>query len=382
MVRKLSLALAIVFSLSVISVSVYAGNTSSLQQQKASVDSRINKIASEKKKVLEQKKQLESKQKSIAEQQASEKKTYNEIVSNLEILKANLKEIEASLAIAEENFRQQEELFKTRMKVMYQNSNVSLFDTFVESESILDFLERLHYMSLVAKKDRELIEDLKAAREEVEHKKRLKEAAKRELERRQLESQQKIATLNASRSEIDQSISKTNKELAQLEKEEDALIAKSRELSETIKKLTKQSGSSSKKYAGGSMVWPCPSSYNITSYFGNRKHPILRKYKFHSGIDIAASSGSSIVAANSGTVIISAYNSGGYGNYIVIDHGGGITTLYAHASKRLVSVGDKVKAGQVIAKVGSTGLSTGPHLHFEVRVDGNPVNPLKGYLSN
>ncbi len=89
----------------------------------------------------------------------------------------------------------------------------------------------------------------------------------------------------------------------------------------------------------------------------------------------------SIVAANSGTVIISKYDENGYGNYLVVDHGGGITTLYGHASKLLVGVGDKVKAGQVIAKVGMTGLATGPHLHFEVRKDGVPVNPLNGYVS-
>jgi murein DD-endopeptidase MepM/ murein hydrolase activator NlpD len=114
-----------------------------------------------------------------------------------------------------------------------------------------------------------------------------------------------------------------------------------------------------------------------------RMHPILRKYKMHTGIDIDADKGDSIIAANKGTVIIAKYDRNGYGNMIVIDHGGGITTLYGHASKLLVSVGDEVNAGQVIAKVGSTGLSTGPHLHFEVRVDGTPKNPLSnGYLSN
>ena len=139
--------------------------------------------------------------------------------------------------------------------------------------------------------------------------------------------------------------------------------------------LTKQ------KYVGGTMTWPCPSSYTITSAFGNRKHPILRKYKMHTGIDIGASKGASIVAANSGTVIMAYYDKKGYGNVVVIDHGGGISTLYAHCSKILVKVGAKVKAGQNIAKVGSTGLSTGNHLHFEVRVNGEPKDPMKGYLS-
>jgi murein DD-endopeptidase MepM/ murein hydrolase activator NlpD len=129
------------------------------------------------------------------------------------------------------------------------------------------------------------------------------------------------------------------------------------------------------------MTWPVPSSYRITSSFGMRKHPILRKNKMHTGVDRGADKGASIVAANSGTVIMAHYDKNGYGNMVVIDHGGGITTLYAHASKLLVKVGDKVKSGQTIAKVGSTGLSTGNHLHFEVRVNGEPKDPMKGYLS-
>jgi murein DD-endopeptidase MepM/ murein hydrolase activator NlpD len=145
------------------------------------------------------------------------------------------------------------------------------------------------------------------------------------------------------------------------------MIEESKRLNSVIKNL-----STKKKYTGGSMTWPCPSSSVITSPFGNRKHPILRKYKLHTGVDIGADKGASIVAANSGTVIMAQYDKNGYGNMVVIDHGGGITTLYAHASKILVKVGQDVKSGEVIAKVGSTGLSTGNHLHFEVRVNGEP----------
>lgn len=373
--RKISIVLAIIFSLSVL-LPVYADDVDSLKQQKSTLDSRIQQIQKNKKNALAEKKKLESQKNEIANQQANETKEYNDLVSNIEVLKQNLAEIEADLAIAEANYKKQQELIKTRLKIMYQNSNVSVFQMLAESNSITDFFERLHYMSIIAKNDRMLVEDLNQAKLEVEHKREMKEKAKQALEAQAVEKRERISLLTASRSEVEQELKRSEEELRKLEKEEDALIAKSKELNDIIKNLSKKA-----KYTGGSMVWPCPSSYTISSQFGMRKHPILRKYKQHTGIDISAKSGASIVAANSGTVIISEYNSGGYGNYVVIDHGGGITTLYAHASKRLVSVGDEVKVGDVIAKVGSTGLSTGPHLHFEVRENGVPVNPLNGYLS-
>ena len=112
------------------------------------------------------------------------------------------------------------------------------------------------------------------------------------------------------------------------------------------------------------------------SQYGRRLHPVLGTYRGHAGIDIGAGYGTNVLAANDGTVIVAGYNSGGYGNYVIIDHGGGYTTLYGHNSSLCVSAGQKVTRGTVIAKCGSTGLSSGPHIHFEVRVNGSPVNPL------
>lgn len=130
------------------------------------------------------------------------------------------------------------------------------------------------------------------------------------------------------------------------------------------------------------MQWPLPGYTKISSYFGNRLHPILKVYRFHSGIDIGAPQGTYIHAAASGKVIWSGWRSGGGGNTIIIDHGGGIATLYLHIMQGglLVKEGQVVAAGDVIAKVGSTGLSTGPHLHFTVKVNGESVDPLK-YVS-
>ncbi|MCL2503339.1 MAG: M23 family metallopeptidase [Coriobacteriia bacterium] len=125
------------------------------------------------------------------------------------------------------------------------------------------------------------------------------------------------------------------------------------------------------------MAWPVPSSRRVTSYFGYRTHPIFGDRRLHTGLDIGASQGSVIVAAGSGTVIYTGYR-GGYGNTVMIDHGNGVVSLYAHQANGsiMVQTGQKVASGEQIGKVGSTGNSTGPHLHFEVRVNGTPKNPL------
>lgn len=349
------------------------------KSEKSTVDSRISKLQAEKKKVLDEKAKLEKERKQVAAAQEAENNAYQELVAQISEAEENLNQNLLALEEAERNYKQQCELFKTRLKVMYQNSSTTKLETLLESKSLVEFYERIQYMSIISRNDSRIIDDLNAAKADVEYKREKMQEAKALLEQMATEKQERLTSLKASRAALEDELVRSTKEISQLEKDIDAQIAESKKLNDIIKNLSR----STKKYAGGSMVWPCPSSYNITSPYGMRKHPILRKYKMHTGIDIGAASGNSIVAANSGTVIMSQYDrSGGYGNMVVIDHGGGISTLYAHASKLLVKVGDEVKAGQVIAKIGSTGLSTGPHLHFEVRVNGVTKNPLSGYLKN
>ena len=134
------------------------------------------------------------------------------------------------------------------------------------------------------------------------------------------------------------------------------------------------------QYVGGTFAWPAPGYYTITSPYGMRVHPIIKTFSNHSGMDIGAPMGSYAIAANDGIVTKATY-SYSYGNMVIIDHGGGVTTLYAHGSEILAQVGDVVKRGDAIMKVGSTGWSTGPHLHFEIRVNGTRVNP-QNYIYN
>ena len=154
-------------------------------------------------------------------------------------------------------------------------------------------------------------------------------------------------------------------ELLQLQAEEAAARAEA---------IRRSSGGPA-NYVGGEMGWPCPGYTTITSPYGNRTHPTLGVYKLHTGTDIGAPSGAKIVAMNDGTVVTAAYNSA-YGNHVIINHGGGIQTLYAHASSLAVSAGQSVTRGQTIAYVGSTGYSTGAHLHFEIIKNGGTVDPM------
>ncbi len=356
---------------------VTAADLKSTQQKKATLDSRISKINSDKKKAQEEKAKLESEKKNITNVQTTENKEYNQLLNELEQQTAALKELEQTIADAEEDYNRQNELFKKRLKVLYENSNVSVLQTLIQSKNLVELVERMQYISLIAENDAEVLEEIKQAKQDVEYKRQLKEDAKQELVSKVNDKEERLSSLKTSRAELEQRLQKSKEQLEKLEKQEDDLIAESKRLESEIKNLSKKGG----KYTGGSMIWPLPGNYTISSPFGMRKHPILRKYKMHTGLDISAEKGVSIEAAANGTVILSEFDANGYGNYLVVDHGGGITTLYAHASKLIAEVGQKVKAGDIIAKVGETGLATGPHLHFEVRKDGVPVNPLNGYVS-
>jgi murein DD-endopeptidase MepM/ murein hydrolase activator NlpD len=355
---------------------VMADELSDAKNKKASTDNRIADLKKKQQAELKEKARLEKEQQELTKQQNEEANAIEELEKQIAEAKEHLRQTEFALAQATADYNQMNELVKIRLQVMYKNSETTMLDTLLSSGSVVEFYERLHYMQVISENDNKLMQQLEEARLDVELKKQMQEQAKEILEQKLGEREERLQQIKTSRARVEGEISRSKKEIQQLEKEIDKQLEESKRLESKIKTLmTKQ------KYVGGSMTWPVPSSYRITSSFGMRKHPILRKNKMHTGVDIGADKGASIVAANSGTVIMAHYDKNGYGNMVVIDHGGGITTLYAHASKLLVKVGDKVKSGQTIAKVGSTGLSTGNHLHFEVRVNGEPKDPMKGYLS-
>jgi len=218
--------------------------------------------------------------------------------------------------------------------------------------------------------DVNLLKERKTIRDNIDEKKQQLEYEQQQKEALKNELNSKREKVEAVKAEREQALKEVYQDLKELEKLEDKLLEESAALTKEI--LQKQS---SGKYEGGEMAWPAPGYTKITSPYGYRVHPILKTKRMHTGVDIGVPSGSNVVAVADGKVILAEYY-GGYGNTVIIDHGGKISTLYAHNSKLLVKEGDKVTRGQVIAKSGSTGLSTGPHLHFEVRVNGNHTDPM------
>lgn len=299
-----------------------------------------------------------------------------------------IKDLEESIVIAEENIAYSQgqydakyEMRKNRMIAYYKNGNVSLKDLISETENSAEKMYMERVIEKIVTYDTSLMEELEVEKQNLEmQKQQLEEDSTRCADLKD-ELEVKLAGLNDTVEIKTNYLSKLEKDQTALEKSVDDLNAEAKKLEAELAELAKKN--SNTKYTGGKMTWPLPGHYTITSSFGNRLHPVLKVYKLHTGVDIAGAgcNGDPVVAAADGTVIKATYNVA-YGNYIVIDHGGGITTLYAHSSKLLVSAGDKVKAGQEIMKVGTTGYSTGPHLHFEVRENGTYVDPIgKGYIS-
>lgn len=374
MKKALCVFVSIVVGMSLM-LPVSADNLTDVQNQKKSVDKKISDINKEKKNEEKKLKSIKEQKEELEAAQKREKQEYDELLSQIEELSQSIAELDKSIEASEKEYNEKMELLKTRLRVMYENSDFTYIDALAESKSVVDFLERLELISTISKKDKEIIESVKQVKRDISFKKQLAVGEKKEVQVKADESLETINNLTATRANLDNQIKEINARLKKLEEEEDKLVKQSNALVNQIKNLQKKGA-----YAGGSMTWPCPSSSTISSYYGNRLHPILKKYKMHTGIDISAKQGASIVAANKGTVIMAGWQSG-YGYTVVVDHGGGITTLYAHCSKLLVSVGQSVNAGETIAKVGSTGMSTGPHLHFEVRKNGATTNPLN-YVSN
>lgn len=392
-----------------------------IKNEQKSVSSQIDSIESE---IKDKEKEYNNISLKLSKTQQDIDATLKELASTEEKLSNTLKELDTTneeLKLLEKEMAEQEEKNADQIRAMYINNKcASYLEILFNSKSINDFLNKLVMIKKLMSYEQQVLKELEASKIEIENKKAEKEEQKNlitkyknEIESKKVQLQQQEEQLKKDqnklaiqKSEIESKkqerqalYNDLEKEKAEVNKQLDELERLSKELENTIQKLleeqrrkqeeerkkqeqnkNKQSNQqpSRNKYNSGELIWPVPGyEGQITSPYGNRVHPITGAYRFHSGIDIAGYlvNKKPVVASADGVVIMAQWY-GGYGNTVIIDHGDGLTTLYAHNSQLDVSVGQTVKQGQTIARIGTTGLSTGPHLHYEVRINGVTVNPM------
>ncbi len=315
-------------------------------------------------------------------------------------------ELDKSIADKEADLKEKEALLDERLSATYMNEGTNPYIEALFSGGFINFVSNYDMIKQIAEYDTNLINEVKQTKVSLENEKKEVEKAKNEkvskseeLKKLKDQKQQKVDSLTDEQKQIQSKIDEYDSQMNALKKKEkeqaereaaEARAAAARAAAMNMKKTSTSSttsshstgtshstGSSPTAGSSGRFTWPVPSSTRISSNYGYRIHPIYKTKKLHAGVDIAAAGGANIVAGDSGTVILSSFGyNGGYGNYIIISHGNGVTTRYAHCSNLYVKAGETVSRGQVIAAVGSTGASTGNHCHFEVRINGNSNNPL------
>ena len=296
------------------------------------------------------------------------------------ILKQKEKEVEA----AKQKETEQLEKFRARVRSMEENENYSILDLLLTSSSIGEFISAMEDMQVIVESDKKLADDYIAAREEAERVRNEYLSVKNEYK-------EHLDVLNAEQGRLERQIAEADALIISLEEDTESAIAEYEISIASEDKMAKYLDEMSLQYAheqdaelrgvysDSQFIWPVPSCTLLTSPYGYRTHPILDYERLHAGLDIGAKFGEEIIAADGGTVLIAEY-SDSYGNFVLIDHGDRYSTAYGHMSEIAVEAGQEVKQGELIGYIGSTGWSTGPHLHFEIRVNGSAVNPLN-YLN-
>ena len=301
-----------------------------------------------------------------------------ELDEQVKSLQEEITNIQSQLDIAEANYEKQKDIMEKRLVAIYEAGDTKYLDVLLKSSNISEFLSNYYLITEIASVDKDLLDEVESEKKEIE-------LAKQKLEKNQqslaiaLQTQTKTATvLQNTKALRENYIARLSDEEKAKQAQIDEMTQQYEAVNDQILELAKQGLDTA--YIGGVLAWPVPGYTKITSNYGMRVHPITGQYKLHTGVDISAPIGANFVAANDGIVTKAEYNTA-YGNMVMIDHGGGISTLYAHGSEILVTVGQTVKKNEAILKVGSTGYSTGPHAHFEVRINGVVTDPIP-YITN
>ena len=308
--------------------------------------------------------------------------TYETEISSLE---ANLNKIEkeiedvtAKLNLIEENYNLQRDVLQNRLVALYEVGDIYYLDVLLKSNSLTEFISNYYMIGEIARYDNGLLENIQRQKNQIETINAALNKRKETLETIKNNKEKTAISLENSKIIKNSYIAKLTDDEKAMQEKIDKYQTELNSLDAQITTLTTLN--IGEDYVGGEFIWPAPGYSTITSKFGMRYHPVLKINNLHKGTDIAMPTGSYVIASNDGVVIQSMYTTG-YGNMVMIDHGGGITTLYGHGSEIIAQTGQTVKRGDLIMKSGSTGWSTGPHLHFEVRINGTPIDSME-FLSN
>jgi len=349
----------------------FADNIEDLKKKKEDVEKQAEMYKDKIEELKSQTKDVEAQIKELDKQIDVAANELEKVEKELETINKEIEKTTEELEKAEKNIEEKQDVFNERLRVMYKKGSVGFLEVLLASADIGDFLARQNMIQAIVDHDTQLIRYMKEQKDIVEQK-----SVELKAQRASLEAT-KTAWENRNNELLQASRAKQllmedyEKDIKEAERLYDEHIQEAKKYESKIAQMQRVNG----PYSGGKMGWPVPGHSSISSYFGYRIHPIYKVKKLHTGLDIPAPLGTNVVAAADGEVIYSG-TLGTYGKAVIIDHGGGIVTLYGHNSYLVVSEGDKVSRGDVIAKVGNTGVSTGPHCHFEVRENGVYVDPI------
>ena len=290
----------------------------------------------------------------------------NGLNSQIEELQTSMEEVENNLKKVEDAYSSQKKLLDNYLIAVQESDETEYLDVLLSSKSISEFLSSYFLISELASYEMDLLDDMQAKKDEINLSKEKLENDKKSLSDIKANQTKTARVLENTKSVRENLIAKLSDKEKEIQAQIDEYNNRFDEINREILALAQ--GSIAAEYIGGELAWPVPGYTRITSKYGMRTHPITGVYKLHTGVDIGAPRGANFIAANDGIVTKASYNSA-YGNMVIIDHGGGVSTLYAHGDEILVQAGQTVKRGDPILKVGSTGYSTGPHAHFEVRLN-------------